>query len=327
MPTLTYLEAVRAALHEEMERDERVMVLGEDVGLHGGVFRATDGLQQRFGAERVIDSPLAESSIVAVAIGAAANGMRPVAEIQFADYIHPAMNQIMNEAATFCYRSHGEWNLPLVIRATCGAGVHGGPWHSQSLEAYFLHKPGLKVVLPSTAYDAKGLLKSAIRDENPVLFFEHKKLYRRQRSEIPEEDYTIPLGQAEVKRTGDGITVVCWGAMVHEALQAADTLASEGIDLEVIDLRTIAPLDLDTIAASVEKTSKAIIFSEDVRSGGVASEIAASIAERCFEYLDGPVARVTAPDIPAVPYNPALEAEYLPTAHHLAVAARKLAAY
>ncbi len=327
MATLTYLEAIREALHEELARDQCTMVMGEDVGLHGGVFRATDGLQKRFGAERVIDTPLAEASIVAVAIGAAANGMRPIAEIQFADYIHPAMNQIMNEAATFCYRSNGAWNLPMVIRATWGAGVHGGPWHSQSLEGYFFHKPGLKIVAPSTAYDAKGLLKSAIRDDNPVLFFEHKKLYRRERSEIPEEEYLIPLGKAEVKRPGDTITVVCWGAMVHQALEAAKTLQTEGTSLEIVDLRSIAPLDLDTVAESVKKTSKAIVFSEDVRTGGVASEIAAFLAGELFEYLDGPVVRVTAPDIPAVPFNAVLEAEYLPTAGHLVEAARKLAAF
>ena len=326
MATLNVLEAVRTALFEEMRDDERVIVLGEDVGLQGGVFRATDGLQKQFGEERVIDSPLAESLIVGVAIGASMNGLIPVAEIQFADFIHPAMNQIMSEAAKIRFRSKGNFGCPIVIRAPFGAGIHGGMYHSQSLESIFYHVPGLKIVVPSNPYDTKGLLKAAIRDPDPVLFFEHKRLYRRIKAEVPDEDYTVPIGKAEVKRQGDDITVVAYGMMLHVALEAAETLAKEGISLEVIDLRTILPLDKETIFNSVKKTSKALILHEDTRTGGVGAEIAALLSDELFEYLDGPIVRVTAPDTP-VPFAPTLEAEYLPNIEKLVSAVRRLAAY
>jgi len=254
------------------------------------------------------------------------NGLIPVAEIQFADFIHPAMNQIMSEAAKIRFRSKGNFGCPIVIRAPFGAGIHGGMYHSQSLESIFYHVPGLKIVVPSNPYDTKGLLKAAIRDPDPVLFFEHKRLYRRIKAEVPDEDYTVPIGKAEVKRQGDDITVVAYGMMLHVALEAAETLAKEGISLEVIDLRTILPLDKETIFNSVKKTSKALILHEDTRTGGVGAEIAALLSDELFEYLDGPIVRVTAPDTP-VPFAPTLEAEYLPNIEKLVSAVRRLAAY
>src|SRR6187549_162423 len=288
MALKTLIEAVNEALHEEMERDPSVIVLGEDVGVHGGVFRATDGLQKQFGSDRVIDTPLAELGIIGVAIGAAMNGLRPVAEIQFADYIHPAYDQIVNEAAKIRYRSNGTFACPVVFRAPFGAGVHGGLYHSQSVEALFFHVPGLKIVVPSTPYDCKGLLKSAIRDDDPVLFFEHKKSYRRLRGEVPDGDVIIPIGKADVKRAGSDVTVVTYGVGVHLALAAAELVAAEGISVEVLDLRTLAPLDREAIAESVAKTSKMLIVHEDNKTGGIGAEIAAMIAEEHFEQLDGP---------------------------------------
>ena len=326
MATKTIIEAIREAMAEEMRRDPSVIVMGEDVGVDGGVFRATDGLYKEFGEYRVIDTPLAESSIVGVAIGAAFNGMRPIAEIQFADFIHPAMNQIMNEAAKIRFRSKGAFGCPIVVRAPYGAGIHGGMYHSQSVEALFFHIPGLKIVTPSTPYEAKGLLKAAIRDEDPVLFFEHKKTYRRIKGEVPEQDYTVPIGQADIKREGEDITVIAYGMMVHIALEAAEKLAQEGISLEIVDLRTILPLDRETIKRSVEKTSKAIILHEDTKTGGIGAEIAATLAEDLFEYLDGPIVRVAAPDTP-VPYAASLEEAFVPNVERFIDAARKLAAY
>lgn len=326
MAVKTLIEAIREALYEEMRRDERVIVLGEDVGVKGGVFRATEGLLREFGEPRVIDTPLAESAIVGVAIGAALNGLRPVAEIQFADFIHPAMNQIMNEAAKLRYRSNGAWGCPIVIRAPYGAGVHGGLYHSQSLEALFCHIPGLKVVVPSTPHDAKGLLKTAIRDEDPVLFFEHKRYYRRIKGEVPEQEYTVPLGVAEVKRPGDDLSLITYGGMVHTALEAAEALAQEGISVEVLDLRTLVPLDKEALAASVKKTNKAVILHEDTKTGGFGAELAAILAEELFEDLDGPVVRVAAPDTP-VPYSPPLEEAFIPQVEDVVAAVRKLAAY
>ncbi len=327
MPVRTMVEAVRDALAEEMRRDERVFVLGEDVGAKGGVFKATDGLQREFGEERVIDSPLAEGAIVGVAVGAALNGMRPVAEIQFADFIFPAMDQIVSEAARIRYRSNGGFCCPIVIRAPFGGGIHGALYHSQCVEAIFFHVPGLKIVAPSNPRDTKGLLKSAIRDDDPVLFFEHKRLYRRIKGEVPDDDYTVPLGQAAVVRTGEDVTVVTYGAMVHAALEAAEALGAEGISAEVVDLRTLAPLDRDTVARSVEKTSKVVIVHEDNKTGGIGAEIAAMLGEELFEHLDGPIARVAAPDVPAIPYSSPLEEAFLPTAGTIAEAIRKLAAY
>jgi 2-oxoisovalerate dehydrogenase E1 component beta subunit len=326
MAVKTVIEAIREGMAEEMRRDPTIIVMGEDVGIHGGVFRATDGLYKEFGEYRVIDTPLAESSIVGFAIGASFNGMRPIAEIQFADFIHPAMDQIMNEAAKIRFRTKGAFGCPIVIRAPYGAGVHGGMYHSQSVEALFFHIPGLKIVMPSTAYEAKGLLKSAIRDEDPVMYFEHKKSYRRIKDEVPEDDYTIPIGVADLKREGKDISVITYGMMVHVALEAADKLAQEGISLEVLDLRSIVPMDKDAIKRSVEKTSKAIMLYEDTKTGGVGAEIAAMLAEELFDFLDGPIVRVAAADTP-IPFAATLEEEFVPDANDLIEAARKLAAY
>ena len=326
MATKTVIEAVREAMAEELARDQRVLVLGEDVE-HGGVFRATEGLLQQFGPNRVLDTPLAESAIVGTAIGLALNGMRPIAEIQFADFIYPAMDQIISEAARIRYRTRGDCGCPMVIRAPYGAGVHGGLYHSQSVEAFFFHVPGLKIAMPSTPYDAKGLLKAAVRDEDCVLFFEHKRSYRLVRGEVPEGEYVVPLGAAEVKRPGDDITAVTYGMMVHESLKAAEEVAKEGISVEVVDLRTLAPLDKETILASLRKTGKALIVYEDNLTGGVGAELAAIIAAEAFDYLDGPVMRVAAPDIPAAPFSPPMEEFFLPNAQKIAAALRQLAAY
>jgi 2-oxoisovalerate dehydrogenase E1 component beta subunit len=327
VPAKTIIEAVHDGLREEMARDERVIVLGEDVGYKGGVFKATVGLLDEFGAERVVDTPLAESGIIGTAIGAAINGLLPVAEIQFADFIHPAMDQIMNEAAKIRYRSNGDFGCPLVIRAPFGGGVHGGLYHSQSVEALFAHIPGLKVVIPGNPYDAKGLLKAAIRDPDPVMIFEHKRTYRLFRQEVPDEDYTVPIGRSRVAREGDDLTVVAYGLMLHYALQAAEELAGEGVSVEVVDLRTLVPLDKETLLGSVRKTGKALIVHEDTRTGGFGGELAAVIAEEAFEYLDGPIRRLTGPDVPAMPFNTKLEAEFLPSPERIARAIRDLAAY
>jgi 2-oxoisovalerate dehydrogenase E1 component beta subunit len=323
---LTLIDAVRNALFDELERDSRVIVLGEDVGKGGGVFRATDGLQARFGPERVIDTPLAELGIVGVAVGAAMNGLRPIVEIQFADYIHPAFDQIVNEAAKIRYRSNGSFECPLVIRAPFGAGVHGGLYHSQSVEALFSHIPGLKVVVPATPYDCKGLLKAAVRDDDPVLFFEHKRSYRRVRGEVPDHDYVVPLGRADLKRAGQTLSVITYGIGVHHALEAAQALEPEGISLEILDLRTLAPLDREAIAATVQHTNKVIVLHEDNKTGGVGAEVAAFIAEELFESLDGPIVRVAAADC-HIPYAPTLEAAIIPGAADVLAAARRLAAY
>ena len=320
----TYVDAIREGLREEMARDERVFLLGEDIGVYGGAFKVTDGLIAEFGEERVIDTPISETAIVGAAVGAAMMGMRPVAEMQFIDFISCAFDMITNFAAKSRYR-HGV-GVPLVIRGPSGGGVHGGPFHSQNPEAYFAHTPGLKVVQPSTAYDAKGLIKAAIRDDDPVLFFEHKFLYRRIKEELPSEDYVVPIGKAAVRRAGRDLTVVTYGAMVWTALEAAKTLEAEGIDVEVVDLRTLFPMDENTVLESVAKTNKAILLHEATRTGGIGAEIAAVLSERCFEYLDGPLVRVTAPDTP-VPYSPPLEEAFLPNAEKVCRAARALAAY
>ncbi|MGE5414854.1 MAG: alpha-ketoacid dehydrogenase subunit beta [Syntrophomonadaceae bacterium] len=318
------MDAIREGLREEMARDERVFLLGEDIGVYGGAFKVTDGLIAEFGEERVIDTPISETAIVGAAVGAAMMGMRPVAEMQFIDFISCAFDMITNFAAKSRYR-HGV-GVPLVIRGPSGGGVHGGPFHSQNPEAYFAHTPGLKVVQPSTAYDAKGLIKAAIRDDDPVLFFEHKFLYRRIKEELPTEDYVVPIGKAAVRRAGRDLTVVTYGAMVWTALEAAKTLEAEGIDVEVVDLRTLFPMDEQTVLESVAKTNKAILLHEATRTGGIGAEIAAVLSERCFEYLDGPLVRVTAPDTP-VPYSPPLEEAFLPNAEKVCRAARALAAY
>jgi 2-oxoisovalerate dehydrogenase E1 component beta subunit len=325
MATKTVIEALRDALHEEMQRDERVLVMGEDVE-EGGVFRATEGILAEFGPGRIIDTPLAESLIVGVAIGAALNGMRPVAEIQFADFIHPAMDQIVSEAARMRYRSNGAFSCPMVIRAPSGGGIHGALYHSQNVEALFAHVPGLKVVAPSTPYDAAGLLKAAIRDDDPVLFFEHKKTYRLIKGEVPEQDYALPIGKANVVRQGKDLSILTYGLAVHQCLEAAEALAQE-VSVEVVDLRTLAPLDKEAILESVRKTGKALIVHEDNLTGGIGGEVAAIIAEEAFDYLDGPVLRLAMPDVPAVPYSPPLEEYCLLNPDKIAAAIRKLADY
>jgi 2-oxoisovalerate dehydrogenase E1 component beta subunit len=327
VPTKTVLEAIRDGLREEMEADERVFILGEDVE-EGGVFRATEGLAQQFGEGRVMDTPLAESSIVGVAIGASLNGLLPVAEIQFADFILPAMNQIISEAAKLRYRSAGDWTCPIVIRAPYGGGGSGGLYHSQSLEALFSHVPGLKVVVPSTPYDMKGMIKAAIRDPDPVLYFEHKRTYRMIKGEVPDRDYVVPIGPAEVRRRGDDITVFSYGLALHYALAAAETIAKEdGVEATVVDLRTLLPLDRETILDEAKRTGKILIAHEDNITGGVGAEVAATIAQEAFEYLDAPIMRIAGPDVPAVPYHPTLEAWYMLSPEKIAAAMRQLAAY
>jgi 2-oxoisovalerate dehydrogenase E1 component beta subunit len=324
MPQVTYLEAIRKGIWEEMERDPSVFCIGEDIGIYGGAFKVTEGFVDRFGPERIIDTPIAESAIVGAAFGASLTGMRPVAEFQFMDFIGCAFNQIVNMVA----KAHFRWGAPapLVIRGPSGGGVHGGPFHSQNPEAWFVHVPGLKVVCPATAYDAKGLIKSAIRDNNPVIFFEHKFLYRRIKEELPEGDYTVPLGKARVAREGRHVSVITYAAMVHTALEAAETLAKEGIELEVVDLRTLLPLDREAIAATVKKTNRAIILHEDVRTGGIAGEVAAIINEDAFDWLDAPVVRITSKDTP-VPFSPPLEQWFQPKAEDVVREARRLMAY
>jgi 2-oxoisovalerate dehydrogenase E1 component beta subunit len=324
MPILTHLEAIRQGIWEEMERDPSVFLLGEDIGVYGGAFKVTEGMLEKFGAERVIDTPISESAIVGAAVGAALVGMRPVVEMQFMDFIACAFDQIVNMAAKIHYRWGAK--VPIVIRGPSGAGVHGGPYHSQSNEMWFVHTPGLKVVVPSTAYDAKGLIKAAIRDDNPVIFYEHKYLYRRVKDDVPAEDFVVPIGQAIVRREGRDIAVITYGAMVWTALEAAAQLEKEGISLEVLDLRSLLPYDEEAILASVRKCSKVILLHEDTRIGGMAGELAAVIADKAFDDLDGPVMRVTAPDTP-VPFSPPLEEYFLPNARKVAEAARKLAAY
>ncbi len=318
------LEAIRQALFEEMERDPAVVLLGEDVGVYGGAFKVTAGLLERFGWERVIDTPISETAIVGAAVGMSYLGLRPVAEMQFIDFIACCFNQLTN----FVAKSHYRWGapVPMVVRGPSGGGVHGGPFHSANPEMYFVHTPGLKVVYPSTAYDAKGLLKSAIRDNNPVLFFEHKFLYRRVKEELPSGDYTVPLGKAVVRREGRDLTIVSYAAMMHTSMEAAEVLAKEGIEAEVIDLRTLLPLDRETLLASVKKTNKILVVHEDTRTGGIAGEIAALVCEGAFEALDGPVLRVTSLDTP-VPYSPPLEERFLPDVQRVAAAARDLARY
>jgi len=321
---ITYLEAISQALDEEMSRDERVFLMGEDIGIYGGAFRITEGFLQKFGEWRVLDTPLSESGFVGAAIGAAMMGLRPVVEMQFADFISCAFDQITEVAA----KNHYRWGaaVPLVIRAPFGGGVHGGPFHSECPEGWFFHSPGLKIVAPSTPYDAKGLLISAIRDPNPVLYFEHKFLYRRIKAVLPEGDWVVPIGKADVKRPGSDISVITYGAMVHVALEAAEVLAKDGIELEVLDLRSLMPLDKEAIFESVGKTSKAIVLHEDNKTGGVGAEIAALLSEECFNHLDGPILRVAAPDTP-VPFSTPLEEYFLPKAADVITAAKKLAAY
>lgn len=321
---VTFLEAIRQALFEEMDRDPAVVMIGEDIGVYGGAFKVTAGLLERFGWERVIDTPISETAIIGAAVGMSYQGLRPVAEMQFIDFIACCFNQLTNFAA----KSHYRWGapVPMVVRGPSGGGVHGGPFHSQNPEAYFTHTPGLKVVYPATPYDAKGLMKSAIRDNNPVLFFEHKFLYRRIKGDLPEGEYTVPIGKAAVKREGRDLTIISYAAMLHTSLEAAETLAREGIECEVLDLRTLLPLDKEAILASVAKTNKLLVVHEDTRTGGVAGEIAALVCEGAFEDLDGPIVRVTSLDTP-VPYSPPLEEYFLPNAEKVVAAARELFRY
>jgi len=324
MATVTYLEAIREGIWEEMERDLSVFCIGEDIGIYGGAFKVTDGLIDRFGPERVIDTPISEMAIVNASFGAALTGMRPVAEFQFMDFISCAFNQIVNLLA----KAHFRWGapVPVVLRGPSGGGVHGGPFHSQNPETFFAHAPGLKVVCPATAYDAKGLIKSAVRDNNPVLFFEHKFLYRRIKEELPADDYTVPIGKARVMRPGTDVSVITYAAMVYVALEAAETLAKDGIELEVLDLRTILPLDRQAIRLTVEKTNRVIVLHEDTKTGGVAGEVAAIINEECFDALDAPITRIASLDTP-VPFSPPLEEAFLPKVEDIVREARRLRRY
>ena len=324
MAICSYIDAVTMAIREEMERDERVFVLGEDVGRKGGVFKATQGLYEQFGEERVIDTPLAESAIAGVGIGAAMYGLRPIAEMQFADFIMPAVNQIVSEAAKIRYRSNNDWSCPIVIRAPYGGGIHGALYHSQSVEAMFANTPGLKIVMPSTPYDVKGLLKSAIRDENPVLFFEHKRAYRLIKGEVPIEDYVLPIGKADVKREGEDITVITYGMCVHLALQAAEKLENEGVSVHILDLRTVYPLDQEAIIEAARKTGKVLLITEDNLEGSIISEVSAIIAENCLFDLDAPIKRLAGPDVPAMPYAPTMEKFFMVNTDKIETEMRKL---
>jgi 2-oxoisovalerate dehydrogenase E1 component beta subunit len=322
----TYLEAIREALAEEMRRDPKVIVLGEDVGAYGGAFGVTQGLYDEFGEARVIDTPISESAIVGISIGASLRGYRPVAEMQFADFISCGFDQIVNQAASLRYRYGGRASVPIVVRAPSGGNVGGGLYHSQNPEAWFIHRPGLKVVAPSTPFDAKGLLKASIRDDNPVVYFEHKYLYRREKGPVPEGDEVVPIGVAATRRAGDDITLLTYGAMVAPSLEAADRLAKEGAEVEVIDLRTLWPFDREAILRSVEKTSRALIVHEDVKTLGIGSELSAVIVEERFASLDAPVMRLTYPDTHC-PFSQVLEHFNLPNADKITDALRRLAAY
>ena len=327
MAEKSVIEAIRDGLREEMRRDPSVFVMGEDIGRRGGVFLATQGLIDDFGEERVIDTPLAEASIVGMALGCAFRGLRPIPEVQFSDFIWPTINQLVGEAARACYGSNGALQVPMVVRVPYGGGIRGGLFHSQNVESLFFHTPGLKVIVPGTPYDAKGLLKSAIRDNNPVVFLEHKKTYRLVRGEVPDDPYTLPLGDADIKRQGSEITVATYGLMLHYCLEAAELVAREGIDVEVVDLRSLCPLDKDTVLESVKKTGKLMIVHEDNITGGVGAEIAALAADEAFEYLDGPITRVCGPDVPTMPFAQSLEDAYMPNTEKIAEALRKQAAY
>lgn len=328
MAVMSYIQAVTLAMKEEMERDEKVFVLGEDVGKKGGVFKATEGLYDQFGESRVIDTPLAESAIAGVGIGAAMYGMRPVAEMQFADFIMPAVNQIISEASRIRYRSNNDWNAPITIRAPYGGGVHGALYHSQSVEAVFANQPGLKIVMPSTPYDVKGLLKAAIRDEDPVLFFEHKRAYRLIKGEVPEDDYTLPIGKADVKREGEDITVITYGLSVHFALQAAEKLAEEGISAHILDLRTVYPLDQEAIIEAAKKTGKVLLVTEDNKEGETSSVKLLRLSQKTvYLILNAPVQRLAGPDVPSMPYAPTMEKYFMINPDKVEKAMRELAEF
>ncbi|EKS6685226.1 alpha-ketoacid dehydrogenase subunit beta [Listeria monocytogenes] len=327
MPVISYIDAITMALKEEMERDDKVFILGEDVGKKGGVFKATAGLYDEFGEDRVLDTPLAESAIAGVGIGAAMYGYRPVAEMQFADFIMPAVNQIISEASRIRYRSNNDWSCPIVIRAPFGGGVHGALYHSQSVEKVFFGQPGLKIVVPSSPYDAKGLLKAAIRDNDPVLFFEHKRAYRLLKGEVPETDYIVPIGEANVVREGDDITVITYGLAVQFAQQAAERLAAEGVEAQILDLRTIYPLDQEAIIEATKKTGKVLLVTEDNKQGSIISEVAAIISEHCLFDLDAPIARLAGPDTPAMPFAPTMEKHFMINPDKVADAMKELAEF
>ncbi|EJI1916493.1 alpha-ketoacid dehydrogenase subunit beta [Listeria monocytogenes] len=327
MPVISYIDAITMALKEEMERDDKVFILGEDVGKKGGVFKATAGLYDEFGEDRVLDTPLAESAIAGVEIGAAMYGYRPVAEMQFADFIMPAVNQIISEASRIRYRSNNDWSCPIVIRAPFGGGVHGALYHSQSVEKVFFGQPGLKIVVPSSPYDAKGLLKAAIRDNDPVLFFEHKRAYRLLKGEVPETDYIVPIGEANVVREGDDITVITYGLAVQFAQQAAERLAAEGVEAHILDLRTIYPLDQEAIIEATKKTGKVLLVTEDNKQGSIISEVAAIISEHCLFDLDAPIARLAGPDTPAMPFAPTMEKHFMINPDKVADAMKELAEF
>ncbi|HEV2020945.1 MAG TPA: alpha-ketoacid dehydrogenase subunit beta [Terriglobales bacterium] len=321
MALITYIDAITTALAEEMRRDERVFIIGEDVGVMGGVFKATKGLYEEFGPDRVMDSPLAEGIIVSASIGAALAGMRPVPEIQFVDFITPAMDAITQQAAKLRYRSAGTQTCPFTLRVCYGGGVSGGLYHSQTNTTWFAHEPGLRVLAPSTPYDAKGMLKAAIRDDNPVIYFEHKKLYRSIKEEVPEEDFTVSLDKAAVRREGKDITAISYGYMMQLTLQAAEKMKeAHNVDVEVIDLRTLNPIDKDTFLESVAKTNRCVIVHEDHRTLGIGAEVSAILAEEAFDCLDAPIARVTAPDVPAIPFSHPLEKFYLPNVEKIVAA-------
>ncbi|HYP23148.1 MAG TPA: alpha-ketoacid dehydrogenase subunit beta [Actinomycetota bacterium] len=327
MPEKNVVTAIHDTLQEEMRRDDRVVVLGEDVGARGGVFRVTMGFLDEFGEGRVIDTPLDEALIAGVGIGLAIDGLRPVAEMQFADFSFPGFNQIIQEAARIRYRSNGDFSVPMVVRAPYGGGVHGALYHSQSVEAFYAHVPGLKVVVPSTPYDAKGMLIQAIEDEDPVIYLEHKKTYRLIKGDVPDERYTIPLGKAVVRREGTDLTCVSYGLMHHYCIEAAERLSGEGLEVEVIDLRSIFPLDMDTVLESVGKTSKAMVVYEDNKFLGVGAEVAAQIAEKAMFELDGPIVRIGGPHVPAMPFAPPLEAWFMPDVDKIEQEMRKLAEF
>ena len=327
MKKTTLIEAITQALHEEMERDERVFLIGQDIGVYGGVFKATKGLLDRFGPERVIDSPISEVYIAGGSVGAAMVGLRPVPEIQFADFITPAMDQLIQQAAKLRYRTGGQWTCPMTLRVCCGGDVGGGLYHSQINEQWFFSQPGLQVVMPATPYDAKGLLKSAIRGDDPVIYFEHKRLYRWVKEELPEEDFTVPIGKAALRKEGKDITIVSYGFMYHRSMEAAAALEKEGISAEVIDMRTISPWDREMIYESVKKTSRVVLVQESSKTGGVMAEVAASITEELFDYLDAPVSRICGLDVPAIPFAPPMEHFFLPNAEKISRVVKKVMEY
>ena len=327
MKKTTYIEAITQALYEEMERDEKVFLIGQDIGLYGGVFKATKGLMDKFGSERVIDAPISEVYIAGGSVGAALVGLKPVAEIQFADFITPSMDQIIQQMAKMRYRSGGQWTCPMTIRVCCGGEVGGGLYHSQTNEQWFFSQPGLVVVLPSTPYDAKGLLKSAIRGNDPVIYFEHKRLYRSVKEDLPEVDFTVPIGKAAIRKEGTDITIVSYGMMCQKSMEAIEILEKDGVSCEFIDMRTLLPWDRETIFESVKKTSRAVLVQENSKTGGVMAEISASITEEVFDYLDAPVTRVCGLDVPAMPFAPPMEHFFLPNAEKIVRVVKQVMEY